>query len=77
MVVTARQKGQMLPGWVDGAVKHKVPLKTSGRRGQLTRVKGVRRAGERYSNHDLEPEDGGRATECWAGCDGNRGWVLA
>lgn len=31
----------MLPGWVNGAVKHKELFKTSGRQGQLTRVGSV------------------------------------
>lgn len=57
--VTVRQRGQTLRRWVNGAVKQKEPLTTSGWWGQS---EGVSRAGETYSIHDLEPEDGERNT---------------
>lgn len=51
-IVTARQRGQMSPGGVDGAQGTLENLRSAGAANQSQR-------GESGSIHDLEPEDGG------------------
>lgn len=70
--VTVRQRGQTLPGWVNGAVKHEEPLTTSGWWGQSEgSVRQVKHTASMILNQRMVNRILGWQTGC---CDDNRGW---